>query len=337
MDTPILSDPSARVVGVEVDDEYVTAAVVDPDGRVVGQPVSRRLECGESPDQALLGCVTPTVEAAIHASDAPVRAIGLALPGTLRPEEGLCVLSTSLGWENVRVRDRVSHALGLPTFIVNAVRANLEGERHFGTGIGVDNLVCVSLGRAIEGGMCVHGRLYDGDSDSACEVGHLTVELDGLPCTCGNQGCLETVASGPAVARMAAESLRLGAQSVLADWVSEESPITSALVYRAACGGDALAIRVWETVGRYLGFALSAVITLVNPQRIVMGGRVARAFDWFAPAMFEEVRRRARMVPRDFTQIVSSGILLDAVVLGAAWHAFQAVPESAREVDESPV
>ena len=325
-------EPSARVVGVEVDDECVTAAIIEPGGGVVGPPITCRTERSTSPEEALRRCVTPTIEAAMRASDHPVAAVGIALPGTLRPEEGLCLLSTTLGWENVSVRDVISQALGLPTVIVNGVRANLEGERHYGTGIGVDNLVCVSLGRTIEGSMCIQGRVYDGASDSACEVGHLTVENDGQPCTCGNQGCLETVASGPSVARMATESLKLGAQSVLADWVSEDCPISAALVYRAACEGDALAIRVWETVGRFLGFALSAVITVVNPQRIVVGGRVAGAFDWFAPAMFEEIRRRARMVPRDYTQIVSSTLPQDAVVLGAAWHAFKALREAESEI-----
>lgn len=332
-----LSGGTVRVVGVDLDACSVSAALVEADGTVAEPTVRRTFTPDTSADEILRACVVPAIAEAMAGQRPGVAAVGLALPGTLRPEEGLCLLSPSLGWESVNVGDIVSQTVALPVHLVNATRANLEGERRFGTAIGVDNLVCLTLGRTIDGGMCIHGRIYDGASDSAAEIGHLTVDQDGPACTCGNQGCLETVASGPSVTRLAAESLQLGAQSVLTEWINDTLPLTAELVHRAACEGDALAIRVWEVMGRHLGLALSSVITIANPQRIVIGGRVSSAFDWFAPAMFEEVRRRARMVPRDYTEIVGSIVPMHAVLLGAAWHAFQALETPPLVVGAAPL
>jgi glucokinase len=311
------------VVGVDLGDSYVNAACVAPDGQIVARSAAIRVDCARGAPDILRDCVAPAIAQAVAGSPAPVATVGIAMPGTLRPEEGLCVLSPPLGWENVSVRNLL--ASSVPIVLVNDIRARIVAEMHYGDGVDTANFVCVTLGRSIQGGLVIDGRIYEGDSDSAGEIGHITVDHDGLSCTCGNQGCLETVASGPGVSRMAAESLRLGAQSVLSDWVSDEVPITAELVYRAAREGDALATKVWEKVGRYLGLGLAAVITIVNPQRIILEGKVSQAFEFFAPSMTEEIRRRARMVPRDYTAIVQSRIGLDAPMLGAAWHAFEAL------------
>lgn len=315
----------AHVVGVDLRESRVAAAVVDSDGRLVARPASIKINCTRSPRQVLESAVAGLIDEAIKSSGRRASAVGLALPGTLRPEEGLCLLSTPLGWEDVPVRDIIQASSGLPTVLVNDVRAMILGEMHYGGAVGIDNFAYASLGSTIVGGLVIGGRIYEGASDCAGEIGHVTVDHDGLSCTCGNQGCLETMASGPAVARMAAESLKLGAQSVLSEWVSDETPITAELVYRAAREGDALAARIWEKVGRYLGLGFASVITIANPQRIVIGGKVAQAFEYFAPTMQEEIRRRARMVPRDYTQLLPSPLGLDAPLLGSAWCALRAI------------
>lgn len=318
------ADTVQGAVGVEITDEQILVAVVEPEGRIVSEPVTRPLDRDREPTAFLRECVVPAVALALRERPERVVGLGVALPGTLRPEEGLCLFSTALGWENVAVAETLSNALEMPVSLVNDIRANYDGERVYGAGQGIDNLFCLTAGRGIEGALGVGGQLYKGDTDSAGEIGHLTVELDGLACACGNQGCLQTVASTPAVARMAAEAIRLGAQSVLSEWASETNPVTCDLVERAALEGDALALKVFDAIGRYLGLALSSVITLVNPRRIVIGGPLATSFDLFAPALLEEVRKRARMVPRDYTEIVATPLKQQAALLGAAWHALEA-------------
>lgn len=312
-----------HVIGVNLTDSCVTAAVVDANGQIASRAQERKIDRKLTPQDVLTGTVVPAIEEARRRSGLSIRAIGVSLPGTLRPEEGLCLLSPPLGWEDVPLREILQRATGLPTVIVNDVRAMVRGELSLGAARDIDNAVCISLGTTIQGGLVINGEFYEGGSDSAGEVGHITVDHDGPSCTCGNQGCLETLASGPAVARMASESLKLGAQSILNEWVSEPHPITAEMVHRAARDGDALAIKIWEKVGRYLGLGLASVITIVNPQRIILGGKVAQAFEYFGPTMKEEVRRRARMVPRDYTQLVPSPLGLDVHLLGAAVMALE--------------
>ncbi len=314
-----------QVVGVDLSASHVAAAVVCPDGRMEGlleRPFDRSRPATEVLSDVVVPAIIDCVDAA-NLSMSDIRGIGFCVPGTLRPEEGLCILSPILGWEDVQIVEPLRAATNIPTTIVQKVYASVQGERYFGAGRDVDNFVSILIGTLAEGGIVIGGELYRGDSDSAGEIGHITVDPDGASCLCGNQGCLEAMAAGPAIARMAADSIKLGAQSLLADWANDGEQITAEHVLRAAREGDALAIKIWEKVGSYLGLAISAVITIVNPRRIIMGGKVSVAFDFFAPTLREEVRRRARMVPRNFTDIVPSPLGGRAPLLGSAATALE--------------
>ena len=317
------SEQHAYVVGVDLSDSWVNAAVIDDSGHVLVRSLAR-VDVGEHPSDLLGKTVAKAVEDAVERSGRTPTVLGLSMPGTLRPEEGLCLLSPRLGWEDVPVVEILEKALPLRAVVVNDIRSILAGERAYGAGRSVENFVCVSMGSVVDGGIMLNGRVYEGASDCAGEIGHLTIEQEGSECACGNQGCLDTLVSGPAVARMVCEAIRLGAQSVMSEWASEEMPLTSEMVCRAAREGDALALKVWDKVGRYLGLGLAAVVTIVNPRRIIIGGRLAQAFDFFAPTLREEVRRRARMVPRDYTEIVPSPLGLDAALLGCGVVALRA-------------
>lgn len=313
------------VVGVDLSASDVAAAVVDTRGQVLAV-CERALERNRTAGDLLAGPLVDAIQDAVQQAGvlpAALRAVGVNLPGTIRPEEGRCLLCPPLGWEDVPVRDSLEQLLERPTTVINTVQALLLGERVFGSGRGIDNFFCCSLGNTILGGLVIRGSSYGGDSDSAGEIGHVTVDPDGLPCTCGNQGCLETMVSGAGIARMAQESLKMGAQSLLTDWVADEGVMTAELVHRAARQGDVLAIKIWEKVGRYLGLGLAAVVTVVNPARIILAGKVSLAFDFFAPTLREEIRRRARMVPRDFTQIVASPLGARSALMGSAAAAFE--------------
>jgi len=308
-----------HVIGIDLGGYHVSAAVVNPEGHLIG--ISERTVERFRPPAEVLAILVSAAREALERSGLgheAIRGIGVGLPGTLRPTEGLCLFSTILNWQDVQIRDPIQEALGLPTCILNNVHATAVGELSFGAGKDVDNFACVSIGTGIGGGVIIGGEIYRGDSDSAGEVGHITVDPDGPECVCGNQGCLEALTAGPAIARMAAESLKLGAQSLLTDMAAQSQPIRAEHVFRAAREGDALAIKIWEKVGRYLGLGIATLITLVNPRRVILGGRVSQAFEFFGPSLKEEVRRRARVVPRDFTEILPSPLGARASLLGSA-------------------
>jgi glucokinase-like ROK family protein len=323
--SPPAPSPQPLAICVEIGGTHISAAVASSDGTFLlaydeplhpGAPASQTLHQAQSLIKRLF------VDA--HAPLESYCGLAVTLPGTVRSKDGMCLFSPILQWEDVQVGEPLGQVLGITTLLVNNVQAAGLGELHFGAGRDVDNFACVTLGSGIGGSLFLSGQLYTGNSDSAGEIGHITVDPDGPECSCGSQGCLETLASGPAVARMAEESLKVGAQSLLTTLMQADQAVTAEMVYRAAVEGDALAIKIWEKMGRYLGLGLATLITLVNPARIILGGGVAQAFPYFEPTLREEVRKRARVVPRDFTDLVPSPLKTRAGLAGAAASCFLA-------------
>jgi glucokinase len=247
-----------------------------------------------------------------------VAGIGMGLPGNLRPDEGLCVFSPNFQWRDVQVRAPLQEELGIPVFIQNDVRTITLGEKHFGLGRGVDSFVCVWLGTGVGGGIVINGQLYTGSSESAGEIGHITVNPEGPLCNCGNRGCLESYASGTGMARRTAELLVRESSPILEKVVEKRGKTSAAGTYEAAVEGDEAAIRLWEDMGTYLGIGLGNIVTTVNPRMVIVGGRVSDAWDFFSPAMIREFESRVHMVPKGFTQIVRSTLGVDAGILGGA-------------------
>lgn len=309
---------------VEIGGSHVSAAVVTLDGDFLStrdEPLDS--ECSPSSTIQQVQTLLKSLFVDVASPLETYCGLAVSLPGTVRSKDGMCLFSHILQWEDVQVGEPLGQVLGQAPLLVNNVHAAGLGELHFGAGKDVDSFASITLGSGIGGSLFLGGRLYTGNSDSAGEIGHITVDPDGPECSCGSQGCLETMAAGPAIARMAEESIKVGAQSLLSTLVSGDQRVSAEQVYRAALEGDALAIKIWEKMGRDLGLALATLITLVNPARIILGGGVAQAFTFFETTLREEVRKRARVVPRDFTEIVPSPLGTRAGLAGAAASCFQ--------------
>ncbi len=312
------------VVGVDLGGTHVSSGVVDEEGRLLYRDfrdIDRRQESSE----ILFDEVIPSVRTAILKSGvdpAEVKAVGIGLPGNLDSERGICHFSPNLKWREVEVRKPLQEKLELPVYILNDVRTATLGEFYFGAGRGLSNFVCVALGTGIGGGIIAAGQLLLGGSESAGEVGHITIEPEGPLCGCGNRGCLEALAAGPAIARRAKEALNQGRKSLL----SKMTELTAREVADAALKGDELAIEIWRETGRILGIGLSSVITVVNPQRIAIGGRIAQVGEILLEPIREEVRRRARLVPENFTEIVAAELGENAGLIGAGALALTKMP-----------
>jgi glucokinase len=177
----------------------------------------------------------------------------------------------------------------------------------------------VTLGTGIGGGFVVKGRVFHGASDVAGEVGHMTIDSTGRKCKCGNYGCLEAYASGPAIAARAIEGLESGAASMLADLVDGDNErITAETVYEAIVAGDAYAKEVMHETAKFLGTGLANLMNILNPEMIVISGGVTRAGDHLFKPLEAEVRRRAFRNAYEACRIVSSELGDMAGVIGAA-------------------
>jgi len=216
--------------------------------------------------------------------------------------------------------DHIQRSLGLPTVLENDANAAGLGEFRYGAGKGARSIVYMTVSTGIGGGIILDGKVWHGLKDAAGEVGHMTVCPDGPVCGCGNRGCLEAMSSGPSIARRAREAVAAGRQTRL----SELSKPTSADVVRLAQDGDSVAAEVWEEAVKYLGIGVAAVITILAPERVVIGGGVTKAGDALFQPLRERVRQRLKLVPVESVPILPAALGPDVGILGAAAVALDA-------------
>ena len=245
--------------------------------------------------------------------------IGLGSPGPLDRATGTVLETPNLGWRNFPLRDLIANSIGLDAVLDNDANAAALGEWWMGAARGVDTLVGVTLGTGIGGGIVIGGRLYHGASDVAGEIGHMTIDSTGRRCNCGNYGCLEAYASGPAIAARAIEGLEAGAASLLPAMVDGDLHATTAeTVYEAIVAGDIYAKEVLRETAKFLGTGLANIINILNPEMVVISGGVTRAGEHLFEPLRAEVRRRAFSEAANACRIVGSELGDMAGVIGAA-------------------
>jgi glucokinase len=249
-----------------------------------------------------------------------VAGVGIGSPGPLDRKAGMVLVTPNLGWRDFPLRQRVSDALdGLPAQLDNDANCAVFGEWWMGAGRGSRYLVGLTIGTGIGGGIVIDGALYHGASDAAGEIGHTTIDSTGRRCKCGNYGCIEAYASGPAIAARAVEGIEVGADTSLPDLVGGDlTKITAQTVYEAAHAGDAYAQEVVKETARFLGAGVANLVNIFNPDTVVILGGVTLAGDRLFVPLREEVRRRAFKPSVEACRIVPGELPGTAGVVGAA-------------------
>jgi len=258
-----------------------------------------------------------------------VLGVGIGAPGPLNPHTGIIINCPNLpGFEDYPLRDRIAGMVGLPTIVENDANAAAVGEHRFGAGKGFCHIVYLTISTGIGGGIIADNRLLWGNTGLAGEVGHMTLEANGPRCNCGNIGCLEVLAAGPAIARNAREAIGSGRATTILDMTPNRDPerISARIVTDAAKAGDALAAELLAHAGFYIGVGVVNLLHLFNPGRVIIGGGVSFAGD----LLFEPIRRtvaeRATPIFLKGVDIVPAALGDDAGLLGAASLVFTANP-----------
>jgi len=248
-----------------------------------------------------------------------IACVGIGSPGPLDTKTGVVLLTPNLGWTNFPLRDRLTQALGLPATLDNDANCAIFGEWWRGAARGAGHVVGLTIGTGIGGGIVLGGEVYRGASDIAGEIGHMTIDSTGRLCKCGNYGCLEAYASGPAIAARAVEGIRPGAETALPKYVNGDlSKITAQLVYEAAHDGDEYAREVVKDTAKFLGAGVASIINIFNPEVVVVCGGVTLAGDRLFEPLRAEVRRRAFKPAVEVCRIVPGELTGTAGVYGAA-------------------
>lgn len=247
-----------------------------------------------------------------------VAGIGIGSPGPLDRKEGMVINTPNLGWRNFPLRDLIANQVGLPAVLDNDANCATYGEWWLGAGREVDTLVGFTLGTGIGGGIVLNGEIYHGISDVAGEIGHMTIDSTGRKCKCGNYGCLEAYASGPAIALRAVEGIEAGVDTSLVELVDGKlDQITAATVYEAVVQGDPYATEVMKDTAKFLGAGVANIINILNPEMVVIAGGVTRAGDHLFVPLRAEVRRRAFRAAEERCRIVPGSLPGTAGVVGA--------------------
>ncbi len=307
------------VVGVDLGGTQVRAMLTDEEGTPLKR-VNTLTLAQEGPHKVMArveDCIQQVLEGTERSA---VLGIGIGAPGTVNPWTGVLSYTTNIpGLDDWPLRDQLAQHFHVPAFVGNDAKLAALGEHRFGAGKGANSLVYLTISTGIGGGVIEQGRLILGARGWATELGHTIVEPHGPRCACGNIGCLEALANGPAIARHARELLESGGTSVLTDMVKGKlDRVTAKEVARAAREGDCLAMQVMERAGFYLGIGMVTFIHTFDPQLIIVGGGVSKAGDLLLAPARAVVAERAMTEEWRHMPVVLAVLGDDVGLLGAA-------------------
>jgi glucokinase len=299
----------AYSIGIDLGGTNLRAAAIDKDGKMLSK-ISGGTPVAEGPEPVVNDMAQAVEKLREQFGRDQLGGIGAGVPGNIDMAKGVIV-----GWGNMPIfngyamRDELSKRLNTKVILENDANAAALGEKWMGAGRGVDDLVLLTLGTGVGGGIIVGGHILHGYIGMAGELGHMTVSPNGNPCGCGNRGCLEKHASATAVSAMA-RLLGMG------------HDLTAQQVYDLAVQGNDRAREIFRVMGEALGIALASLVNIFNFPLYLLGGGVVAAWDFFAPVMLAEVERRCftyrsalKTVP---TRIEPAKLGGDAGLYGAA-------------------
>ncbi|AGA57414.1 ROK family protein, putative glucokinase [Thermobacillus composti KWC4] len=306
-----------RYIGIDIGGTAVKVGVCDAEGRLL-HTFEGPTETDKGRERVLDNIAAYARRCADEASLdwERIAGVGVGLPGQIDAARGVVEFIANLPLAGVRLKDHLESVLGRPVRISNDANVAALGEAWSGAGRGVASSVTFTLGTGVGGGIVVGGRVIDGFSGMGGELGHMVIvpDSEAVRCGCGKTGCLETVASATGIVRMAREAVEMGVRTSLA----EAGELTAKAVFDAARAGDEAARRIVGRAAHYLGRSMALVAVVINPQRFIIGGGVAKAGEFLLEQVREAFRAHAIGRAGEGVSIVAAKLGNNAGVIGAA-------------------
>ena len=314
---------SKFIIGVDLGGTNIVVGALSADGGTeyaMRSEPTRASQGADSVVDRMVSMIDTVIAEAIAAGQKRENCLGVGVgaPGPLDRERGIVITTPNLGWTDFPLRQVIADRVGLVATLDNDANCATLGEWWLGAARGGRNVVGMTIGTGIGGGLILDGRLYHGASDVAGEIGHMTIDVTGRRCGCGNYGCLEAYASGPSIAGRAREALEGDKTSILHEMLGGDlSRLTAATVYDAAKRGDDIALEVVRETARFLGAGLANLLNVFNPDIVVIAGGVTQAGAPLFDPLRREVRRRAFRPAVEACRIVPGSLQGTAGVVGA--------------------
>lgn len=314
-----------RPVLLKANSEIANMIIVDIRSKeMIGYLINGELEVKEQTccdirhldEEKILSLLGTTIEKCHSAEDGQLAlGIGIIVRGPVMSREGLSLFSPSAGWRNVPLKYIVEKRFQLPVFVENDMRAMALGAYHYGPYRDIKNAVFLGVGGGIGSGIILNGELYRGFGDSAGEIGHTVVNVDGPLCSCGNHGCLEAMASELSLVNRMAKSIQEGESSLVSEMVKGDiDAIRPKHIYSAAEEGDLLSIKALQHTAQYIGMGAANIINIFNPQLVLIGGGIVKGREFIEDTIMQVIKERALTSCYSSTRIeFSSGGREDAL------------------------
>lgn len=307
-------------IGVDLGGTGIKAGVVDESGTILAKgsaPTGR-----ERPYQAVIADIAALCTRVAAQAGTPmeeVAAMGVGVPGICNPETGVIPFCTNLGWHDVPFVEEMHKHLNLPVHVDNDATVAGYAESIAGVSAGTRASVFLTLGTGVGGGIVLGGRPYSGVHGIGSEIGHMILQMDGEPCTCGNEGCFERYASATAIIREARRAVKKDQQSMMMkNCGGNPERINAKIVIDCAKAGDKTARAVFDAYVRALAHGIISIINVLDPEIIVLGGGVSMAGEFLLNAVREAVKPLIFFKTMPYARIELARLGADAGIIGAA-------------------
>lgn len=311
---------SRLYIGIDLGGTHIAAGAVDREGKVLA-----KAETATLPGRPYAQIVKDMADCSVKAlrdcgrTAADAASIGVGIPGVAENERGTVYFCTNLGWTDVPLREELQRHIPLPVYIDNDATAAGYAESVAGVSRHARSSVFLTLGTGVGGGIIIDGRPWTGAHGVASEIGHLTLEIDGIPCTCGKDGCVERYCSATALIRMARDAARMhpGCDIVRRARGSAED-ITAKMVVDSAKEGDGIALSIFRRYVKYLSLAINNIISFLDPEMVVLGGGVSNAGAFLLDAVREALPRYLMFKALPYARVELARLGNEAGIIGAA-------------------
>jgi glucokinase-like ROK family protein len=273
----LFNQVAGYTIGVDIGVNYILGILTDLSGNICNETITRFDNLTFEQIKVELFGIVDSLISSMPSSHYGIVGIGIGVPGTVNTD-GEILLAPNLNWKNVNLKNLMEERYNVPVLIENEANAGAYGEKKFGAGKDSENIIYVSVGIGIGVGLILNGQLYKGNNGFSGELGHMTIEVNGPKCSCGNQGCWELYASEKALVKKALQ------ENILPE-EGKELSLESLMVH--AENGEKDVIHVFETIGRYLGVGIKNIINIFNPEQVIIGNRLASSSKWLEDSIRE--------------------------------------------------
>ena len=312
-------------VGIDLGGTNIVAGVVNENYEIVAKaktPTNR-----PRPADEICADMVKVVKEAVEKAGltlADIEAVGLGSPGMINSDEGIIVYANNLDFYDVKVGEILGKALGKPIYAENDANAAAYGEFVAGSAKGANTAVCITLGTGVGGGIVIDGKIYSGSNYAGGEIGHIVIEVDGAPCSCGRKGCFEAYSSATGLIRMTKEAMDANPDSLMHEMAKEDGHVSGRLSFNAMRAGDAAAKAVCDKYIKYLAAGIANVINIFQPEVLCIGGGVCNEGDALLLPLKELVASEIYTKRGDDnSKIVIASLGNDAGIIGAAFLGLQ--------------